>query len=763
MKKISAILIMLLLILAGAHSGIAQSEQKKTTVMVYMCGSNLESKSRQGTKAIDQMIRSRFNTEDINVVLLLGGSFSWGGDYDPNALTLLSLEGRQPRVVDTLPLASMGDPDTLLTFLSICHERFPAEHYILEIWDHGGGPVLGVCLDSLHSSGDPAKEAEEMLSAAEMAQALAAAPFGEKGIDLIVFSCCLMGSAEFSTVLAPYARYMLATEDLMYGLRYDWLAGMENDPDILVTAIRLADSSFEYNAEIMERQHAVGINSFAVIDLGKTGEMGKAADNFFSLIRTDLDEISFTAMSGQRRNSMAFGSGTFDLVDLKDLVHQHYDESPEAADLLLHAIDEAVVFHRTDSDRCGGLTVYHPFENKNKISQWLPIHHSLGFSENYSEYLTQFSALLTGISLAEWVDLIPEKGPVDKARRVLFTLPLNPEQSAHYGSSELLALRKTGPGTYRFACKNSGTRFHDGQITGDFVRNAVYGVSLNGEYLTPELEYTVDDSGYYRIPAMLIRHAGDDREEMIHQVIINCVYNRTLDQLDPGSILVWEAALGGYTSAYNTGISDYDEILLTTVSKKEPRDVNGILLPFSEWETVDKQEFRLKLDGSWIFAELNGTVPPEELYVSFQVTDSQNNTYGSQLLGVKAASDDLTIRVDYDDADMVLITDSKITQQAGQHLLRLKVKNLTENESVIILKDLLVNGKESAGPGTSFFGMGPDWGLLPDEESESTVTLPAALLSGTGEVNEVRFSLVLTDPVTDAETDPIPVTLSFTL
>ncbi len=760
-KRILYVLTVLILFPAITAVISAENNLKKTTVMVYMCGSNLESKSRQGTKAIDQMIQSRFNTEEINVVLLLGGSYSWGNDYDTKVLTLLELGGRQPRIVNTLPLTSMGDPQTLTNFLQICYDQFPAENYILEIWDHGGGPVLGVCLDSLFTSGEPGKEEDEMLSAAEMAEALAASPFSKNPLDLIIFSCCLMGSAEFSMVLSPYARYMAATEDLMYGLRYDWLTGMENDTDILDTAIRMTDSSFEYNVEITKKQHATGINSFSIIDLDKMQNLSNKADSFFSRIRADLNDTSFTAMSSIRRNSAAFGSGTFDLIDLMDLAEQHREEAPVEADTLVSAIRESVVYQRTDSDKCGGLTVYHPFENKEKISRWLPIHSSLGFSDNYSSYLRHFSELLTGVPLADWTDLTPESASPDKALRMLFRLPLSENQAAHYGKSGLLALHRKSDDTFTFTYRNDATSLEDGQVSGELVRNTLYVETITGTRLSDELEYGVDKQGIYRIPAVLIRHEKQNEEEMVHQVLILCDHDKLFDELRPVSILVWEEALGGYTTAYNTEFSDYDEIILTTVSRRETRSGDGTLLPFTDWDIADKREWRIPIDKSWVFSEVNGAIDPESLYITFQIEDSQNNTWSSELLAAKSSRPDVMMRLDYDDSDLVLITNLKIDIDHSNTDMRLilNIKNLTETETVILLDKVFVNNVHTELE-TEGFGSGENWGLLPGEKAIITLELPAEMPDTYGKIRTLSFNLTPVNAETGEPIGSVPVSIS---
>ena len=67
MRKICRIIIILIFSLPlWTISASAES----TTVMVYMCGSNLESRKGAATKDIQEMLTSGFDAEQVHVMLL---------------------------------------------------------------------------------------------------------------------------------------------------------------------------------------------------------------------------------------------------------------------------------------------------------------------------------------------------------------------------------------------------------------------------------------------------------------------------------------------------------------------------------------------------------------------------------------------------------------------------------------------------------------------------------------------------------------------
>ena len=768
MKNFRRILagMLILFLAAGFHAPVkAEAGQKKATVMVYLCGSSLESnglfKVGQGTETISSIVASRFNPDEINVVAVLGGTSAWLSGYDTDKLTILEFGGRRPAIVDSMPLSSMGDASTLTNFLTYCKEKYPADSYDLVMWDHGGGPIYGVCQDMLFEG--------DTLDMFEFSSALQASPFADKGLDLIAFNACLMGSAETAEFLAPYAKYMVGTEDSMFGLTYDWLAGMENDASVLDTAIRIVDNTFEFNQAVIERQKESQINAVAVIDLSAMDEVNQAMNAFFENVIPDLDEKTFTFMSTQRRDTTAFGFGDsgnvsdFDLVDLQDMVEHFREIDPEGADAVKAAMEKAVVHYRAAVDSCSGLTVYHPYNNKEKLEERISIYNSLDFMENYKVYVQNFAAKLTGIPLASWVDLETGKPGPSKDNRTLFTLALTEDQAQNYGASQLYVLKMNGDDTYSFTFANDGTSLDDGNLTGEFSGTALYAVDAEGNALSQELEYVLGEDGRYLIPAVLVKTDEETGEAAEVKGLITCTLDKETKKLTPGGVQVWEEALGGYTTAYNLTFEDFDAVILTSTSRKETRNENGTLLSFDEWEEAGHEDWEGSIDGSWGFALLNDTIDTTELYATFQVNDSQNYIYSSEPLVVKTPGPDIgEIRTAYDDANLVLINNMNIAPLDGGAAISGSVTNLTDTEALIEVENMTVNGN-AVDAAAEVVGSGENWGLLKDEEQLFYVILDDQTLAGIDTITSITFDLTLLDAATEEAIGTVPVEVTLNL
>ena len=76
-KRIIAVLLLSALLCAVCVPGCAAAEETKTrklTVMVYMCGSNLESEYGNASHDLRQMMNSGFPEDEMSVLVMIGGS-----------------------------------------------------------------------------------------------------------------------------------------------------------------------------------------------------------------------------------------------------------------------------------------------------------------------------------------------------------------------------------------------------------------------------------------------------------------------------------------------------------------------------------------------------------------------------------------------------------------------------------------------------------------------------------------------------------------
>ena len=101
------------------------AKKKACTVMIYMVGSNLESRLGNATKDLEEIDGAGLGFENYNVIVYTGGSARWVGDVpcDRNCVLDMSRKGDERIVAQTNGNANMGLPETLSAFLNYCGEN----------------------------------------------------------------------------------------------------------------------------------------------------------------------------------------------------------------------------------------------------------------------------------------------------------------------------------------------------------------------------------------------------------------------------------------------------------------------------------------------------------------------------------------------------------------------------------------------------------------------------------------------------------------
>ena len=152
--------------------------------MVYAIGTDLESKGANLSADVKEMLAAT-PSKDVNIVLQTGGCKDFQNSYmkDGSCQRFVIKNGNINELAD-LGDVSMVEQQSLQDFIKFAKENYPAENYILVMWDHGGGVPLGFGQDELHDG---------KLTEIEIAEAI-------RGADIqyesIIFNACLMGSLE---------------------------------------------------------------------------------------------------------------------------------------------------------------------------------------------------------------------------------------------------------------------------------------------------------------------------------------------------------------------------------------------------------------------------------------------------------------------------------------------------------------------------------------------------------------------------------------
>lgn len=377
----------------------AQAATPSTTLMVYMIGSDLESADAEqpsATMDLKEMMAAS-SASSVNVLVQTGGSSRW---YTPGISSSSNQrwkidQGRLNLLEDVGPL-NMGLPRTLADFVSWSIEEYPADRYILVMWDHGSGSVQGFGADELYDY--------DGLLLNELDQALAEvkAVSGER-LDMVGFDACLMANIETASVMSPYADYMVASEEVEPGNGWDYEA-------IINYLVKNPASSMEQVGKTIAdsfRQQCIEYETgeyitLSVMDLSRTAAVVAALDKLITSVDSLMDAPNGVAdLARARMRSETYGQYSesdycSDMVDLYGLARELSSQMPAQSGALQNAIDDAVVYnlHSPGKPYASGLSIYFPAEARANFQGRADIYQDIPFSESYVDFIMEYTAML---------------------------------------------------------------------------------------------------------------------------------------------------------------------------------------------------------------------------------------------------------------------------------------------------------------------------------------------------------------------------------
>lgn len=387
MKKWLSLILCICLMLAPMASVEARGET--FTLMIYLCGTDLESRAGMATSDLTEMVKSGVvKNGDVTIYIQTGGTSRWQTSGLANRKAerwTLSKNGLKQ--VESLGSVNMGDDASLQDFLEYGFDNFPADRYGLIMWDHGSGATGGLCHDEI--TGDSLYYPEIYGALKNATKGMRGTPFAFIGFD-----ACLMGSYEMALHLVPFAEYMIASEELEPGTgwSYDgWLPKLVQNPGISIETLGKAIvDSFITSVSRNRSEYA----TLSVIDLGEMEPLVEAVEEMATTLNGQLDD-DFSTMSRLRQNMRSFGeisNAASDMVDMTTYaeVFARYDKNA-AADIKA-ALDDAVVYSKYTSNLSGvtGLSILMPFSTRYQSSTYLKNYDTQNLTPKHTAFVENF-------------------------------------------------------------------------------------------------------------------------------------------------------------------------------------------------------------------------------------------------------------------------------------------------------------------------------------------------------------------------------------
>jgi hypothetical protein len=332
-----SIVLILSLIFSGCSIIPPMPNEAKWTVMVYMAaGNNLETVGIQDINEME-LIGS---TKDVNIVvqmdrISLSVLDSLGmGNYDDSSnndwtgtrryyITQdMNTEIIRSKLVKDLGEKNMGDPETLKDFGQWAIENYPAERYMLVLWNHGGGfrsleISRDICWDwnfGLNSS----------ITMPELEEALAfiAGQAGQAGgeIDIVGMDACQMAMIEIAYQIKDYGNIMISSEASVPGNGWQYDSVLQT----LVTNPNQISSQFASDiVDLYYNQYsgAGGNVTLSAVDLRQIDSLANQLSGLSQSIMND-SSVPKNNYRDARNASQYYTGVAFEYIDLKDFVNK---------------------------------------------------------------------------------------------------------------------------------------------------------------------------------------------------------------------------------------------------------------------------------------------------------------------------------------------------------------------------------------------------------------------------------------------------------
>jgi len=388
-------------------------KKSQWTWLVYMAGdNNLEGAGRDDLAEMKQV----GSTDDVNVIVQF--------DTEENVTTRYRIEKNKARVVEKLSGVDCGDPKVLTQFIKWGVQKYPANHYLLDVWNHGGGwenlpadynydairlakpsraaklsrlkrALFRTTVKKIHKrkGNDRAIAIDcgshDYLDNQELRNGVYnGLPNGQK-FDILGCDACLMNMLEIAYEMKDTANYMVGSEETEPGAGWPYTAILKQL--VANPATKPADLAKTIVAEYGKYFQKAGETATqSALDLGQIQSVAAAVNELAGVLLADLQNVA-GGVSLARERAQKFEMPEYvDLGDLAGQIAQRLTQNAQvkaATDKVLNALNpttgEGLVIQNAVSgptvQRASGLSIYFPHPE-----DYAPDYSDLAFSKDGS-------------------------------------------------------------------------------------------------------------------------------------------------------------------------------------------------------------------------------------------------------------------------------------------------------------------------------------------------------------------------------------------
>lgn len=374
------------------YTSIKGGGKDEVTVMVYLCGSDLESEHGMATADLNEMLHADLNDDQINIIVETGGAKKWNNSVvSAKTNQRYRVTSRGLEILDRdVGKRSMVDPSTLVDFIKFCAKNYPANRYMLIFWDHGGGSISGYGYDQNNKG---TMTLDKINSALKN---------GGVQFDFVGFDACLMGTLETAVVTEPYADYLIASEEAEPGCGWyytNWLTKLSKNPSI--GTVELSKTLIDDFNNVCKKNYPGCNTTLSIVDLAEFAGTVPTVFNAFSGELSDkLDASEYKQIADARSDVREFGvSAKVNHIDIIDFCNKI---GTKKANALSKVLSGCIKYNKTSASMANsyGLSIFFPYSSFKNMNSAVALYDSIGMDENYTSCLKSFASLAAGGQIA---------------------------------------------------------------------------------------------------------------------------------------------------------------------------------------------------------------------------------------------------------------------------------------------------------------------------------------------------------------------------
>ncbi|OGT50503.1 MAG: hypothetical protein A3E82_03310 [Gammaproteobacteria bacterium RIFCSPHIGHO2_12_FULL_38_11] len=377
MRKLLIVLIGFLVV--SVFTSVEAATPKKWTFLIYLNGNNsLDEFTTDNIKSMEQV----GSNDEVNVIV------QWASLAKRKTVRLFIKKSTNPNkitspVIERLGLVDMGKYTTLEDFIKWGVEHYPAEHYFIDVWNHGGGwhvaarnaspgfHPMDISWDDLSGNSITTEQLGQSMG-------YAARLMGHK-VDLYGSDACLMGMAEVANEMSDSVSYYVGSQELEPGAGWPYaelLTGWEAIPNARADQVAkvLVD---EYIKSYEGGSNGTDDATLSAYDLDKLAAFNHA----FAELGATIQQLNGTDRARIReaaKHVQSFGSPDYaDMLDFVDKLKALHLPIPADSFAHVEATANQLIIANADTPN---------YKHATGLSIWLPVDDYDGFISRSARY-----------------------------------------------------------------------------------------------------------------------------------------------------------------------------------------------------------------------------------------------------------------------------------------------------------------------------------------------------------------------------------------